>query len=270
MPLQDQHDAVALLDAERLEIVRALVRQALDVAEAEPALVVVAVDMQHRELLRVAARDRVHEVEAEVEGIGILECNRGRRAVLVLYNVNVLPVNAVLRVLDALDRLRFRVGTDFSAVRAGQVEFLHRFTRGIEDNRVEHGVLPVHGDHAVRGIGIQINAVAGVQLRLMLADLHQQVSGNHDIQLLPIVRRELDILALCLLIIEGTHIQRLRDTVPESVGEIRILHAVRVRNFLPLAGARHREAVQCRAVAFDNVRRVHAERQRAAVNEAET
>ena len=103
----------------------------------------------------------------------------------------------------------------------------------------------------------------------MLAHLHHELTLNDDIQLLPRVGSQLNILVLRLLGVGGAHEQRLGDTVLEGVGHVVVHHAVSLGDLLPRPCAGDGVGLQLGAVAFNNFGDVDVERQGATVDEGE-
>ena len=262
MAFQDQHHAVALLDPERLEVVGALVGAALQILEGDPALDLLAVDVEHRQFVGRLFRDRVDDIESEVETLGILEGDLGRGAVLVLLDVDELLVDHA-----ALVALGFGAGRLGLCRRMG--EFGDRFARRVEDDRVEGAVAPADGDHTVRRRTVVVDAVAGVQDLAVRADLHEQLPLDHEVTFLPRVGGQFDGLALRLFGIGADHEQGFGDPVAEGVRHIEVGHPVRVGDLLSLAGSGDGAGFQGRAVPLDDVGDVDRERTGAAVEERE-
>ena len=119
--------------------------------------------MDHRELLGIFIGNSVDDVEAEVESLGILIGDLGGSAVLVDLVVDELLPHTLARV-EILDL--------FGGDRLGGGQLGDRLTLGVEDDRVEDTVLLAHRHLAVRGVGIEVDGVAGVQDLFMIADLH--------------------------------------------------------------------------------------------------
>ena len=173
MPSQHQKHAVALADAQRVEIVGRAVGQARNVGKGEPALGLVPVDVQHRQLVRRGLCHFVHDVEGEIEMLRILESNRLERAVRVL-----LGVNPALPQMLALVSARRGRGRGLRKRHAGLScsQLRNRLAAGIEHDGIEQAVAAVHGDHAMRRGGIVVNAVAGAQNFPVRAHLHLQLA----------------------------------------------------------------------------------------------
>ena len=76
MTLQHKHDAVAALDAERFEVIRALRGRTLDIRKGEAALRAVAADVEHRGLVALRASELVNNVKRKVEFVLVFERHR--------------------------------------------------------------------------------------------------------------------------------------------------------------------------------------------------
>ena len=114
-----------------------------------------------------------------------------------------------------------------------------------------------------------VNGIAGVQYGDMLSDLDLQLSLNHDVQLLPLMGGQLDILMLRFRAVFGMHIQRFRDPVPEGSRQVVVHHVVGFLDALPLPPPGDGKGVQVGPGALDDFADVHAEGQRAPVQESE-
>lgn len=102
VPLQDQHDAVAALDAEGGEVVGRLARAVLHVLEGEAALGHVVRHVQHGELVRAPSGDAVDDVEGKVEFVLMRKMELLETAVLVLHRLDEVRTQKLLG-LDLLD-----------------------------------------------------------------------------------------------------------------------------------------------------------------------
>ena len=263
--LQHQHDAIALLDTQGLEVVGALGGGLLHVLEGESPLGVIAGDVEHSQLLGILLGQGVHQIEGKVELVGVLELDGGRRAQSVLGDVDEFAPDAVAIVSLIAGGDLLLGGGD--GLRGGQLG--DGLTRGIEDDGVEHAVLTAHGDHTVRGVGVVVDGVACAQHLGMLAHLHHELTLNDDIQLLSRVGGQLDILVLGLLGVGGAHEQGLCDTVLEGVGHVVVHHAVSLGDLLSRSCAGDGVGLQLGAVALDDLGDVDVERQGATVDEGE-
>ena len=208
--------------------------------------------MQHRQLVGLAFGQGVHDVIGKVEMLDVLKGDRLQCAVL-LRGQDIVLIDAGL-----LFRLRRRCVDIFR--RRGL-----RLTVRAEYDRIEQAVLPLHRDHPVRCCAVIIDAVPGGENLDMLAHLHLQLAGNDDVAFLPSVRGELDVTVLRFRPVFRPHIERVGDAVFEPRRQVVIGHPVRVLNALPFAAARDHIARKLRAAALNNIRHIHAERQRTAV-----
>ena len=205
MALEDQHDAVALLDAQRFEIIRGLVGAALHIFEGEAALDLVLVDMEHSELVGGIVRDGVDTVESEVELILVAEGYGLEVAVLVLDSAYELLGDEGLRGDMGAHKL---VVDLFGHLLAGQ------------DDGDELAVGAVHGDHAVRRGRIVVDAVAGAEDFGIVADLDLHLAGQNEVELLAVVLCEMDGLVLQTLVIVILTEIRLGDLVLEHGSDV--------------------------------------------------
>jgi len=199
--LEHQHHAVALLHTQRGEVVGRLVRQILDILEGEAALLLLAGKVQHSQLFGILAGHGVHDVEAEVELIGIGKIDGFEGAVLVLFH------------RDELVAAQLFVGMG-----DGHVLFLHlRRSHGlaVQNHGQEQALLAAHGNHAVRGGGVVINTVALIEDFHMLADLHLQGALVHKVELLTGMGGQMDGLILLLRQIVVAHPIGLGDFLTE-------------------------------------------------------
>ena len=201
MPFQHQHHPVAPADPEGGKGVRALVGRILHVLEGEAAFLMVLVHIKHGQLVRILPGNPVHNVKAEVEGLRVREADGGQPALFILFGVDELGGDQVSFFPNGHRRLdRFRLG-------------LGRLPG--QDHREENAVLPVHRDHPVRQGGVVVDAVALVQNLRMIADLHLQRAGEHQVKFLASVSRRMDRFALLLFGIFIADPVRFRRLVPE-------------------------------------------------------
>ncbi len=144
VPPEHQHDPVAPLDSQGLEIVGGPGGLQLHVLEGEPALVLVVVQVEHGQLIRLFPSQPVHDVKGEVEGFLVFEVDLGEGAVLVLRGVDEVLVDETSSGGSGPDSLR------------------DRFLLGLlprQDHGQEGTVRPIHGDHAMGRGRIVIDAV---------------------------------------------------------------------------------------------------------------
>ena len=191
VPLEHQHDPVALPDAEGGEVVCRLGRGVLDVLEGEAPLRKVIGDMEHGELLGRLAGDLVDDIEGEVEAVLILEMQVSETAFGVLGRLDELLAQQRL-VLGLKGGLGFRLLARLHEAGLLNV-FIHRHNHGEEG-----AVLPVDGDHAVGGGAVIVDAVALVQDLLVVTHAHAEGSLDNKVELLTGVGRGMDRFALQL------------------------------------------------------------------------
>ena len=257
VPPKHEHDSVALFDAEGLEVIRRLRRSLFDILEAETALLLIGGYVEQGELVGRFIGNGVDDIVGEVEFVGVFEFYLGRRAVIVLGNVDEFSIDPVLAVsVSGLRREPLRL-----------LKLGYRLARGVQDYGVKQAVAAVDGYHSVGSAAVVINAVAGAEHRLVLADLHHQLALDYQVAFLTCVGGELDITVLRLLAVNAANEQRLGYPVFEGSREVIIGHAVSLLYLLPLSAAGEDIGFQLRAVTLDNVGNVNAEGEGAAVNE---
>ena len=209
--------------------------------------------MHHRELVRLAPREAVHDVECKIEFVLVVELQPLQRAVFLFHAVDELVAEQLL-----LRRLLERPRPD------GQILLL---LGARHDHREEHTVLPVDGDHAVRCGALVEDAVALVEDFLVFADAHAERPLHDEVKFLSGMRRGVDGLALQLLgILIGDPIRR-RQLLPEHCRHVLNGDAVLAGRYRAHAPARHRVARELGALAFEQIGQLHAERQRTLVHE---
>ena len=252
VPLQHQHHPVALFHAQGFKVIGRLGGKPLHVLEGKFPLLLMLVQMQHGQLVRVFVRQRIHHVEGEVELIlpGKLDALQG--SVLAHPRVHKLFAHQVLGLAghhQAVPNLRLG-------------HFLSR-----QHHRQEHAVLPVHGDHPVGRGGIIENAVSFVQQLHMVAHLHLQRAGNDQVEFLAGMGGHVNGPVLQLRQIVVFYPIGLGHLPPEHGGQVLNLNA-------PLPGGGHAPALaghgvtgKVRAVSLQQVGNLNAEGQGAFVNE---
>ena len=100
----------------------------------------------------------------------------------------------------------------------------------------------------------------------MFADQHLQLALDDDIAFLALVGGQLDIAILRLSAVCGLNVERLRDAVAEGSSQVVVYHAVGFLNALAFTLAGHREGLQLRAGALNDIGYIHAEGQGAAID----
>ena len=78
VPLEYQHHPVALLDAQGAEVVGGHIGIVLHIRKGKAALCKVIGHMEHCQLVRSLFRNLVHDVKAEVEGVGVVVFDTGQ------------------------------------------------------------------------------------------------------------------------------------------------------------------------------------------------
>ena len=73
--LKDKHDFVALLDSKREKVVGASCTLFLYIQESKSTLYFILIQMDHGKLFRVFLSYCIDNIEAEVEGVCVLELN---------------------------------------------------------------------------------------------------------------------------------------------------------------------------------------------------
>ena len=257
--LEHQHHPVALFDAQALEVVGGPVGALAHVREGEATLHLVAVQVQHGQLLRLALGDAVHDVKGKVELLLILKGHGLEHAVFILHRVDELVVDPpVARLLPLLLPDNADGGGVIPSVGGG-----------VQHQGVKDAVLSAYGDHAVGGAGIIVDAVPGAQNLAVLAHLDLQVAADHDVAFLALVGGEGDVPALRVGVVLTVDVQRLRDFVLKGGGQAVIGHAVGLFDLLTLALAGDGVASQLGAGTLDDVGDIHVEGQGTAVDKGE-
>ena len=185
---QHQHHAVALFDAERNEVVRRLAGQVGELFEREFAVFVIAAEPGERDFVGRLLGQAVQNVVREVEGVGIVELDLVQDAVLVELGVEVVLIQETAFGAIFLGDVRDRGGRGGRSLGAFAVH----------DDREKFAGLAVRGYHAVRQTGVEQHAVARIQHVDLVAELNAQTTGQHVVEFVAGVRREVDRQALVL------------------------------------------------------------------------
>ena len=251
--LQHEHDLVAPPDPQRRHEVRRAVRILRHVLEREAALGEVVGDVQHRQALRIAAGDLVHDVEGEVESLDVLERDVLQRAVRVLFNRD--------EVLHDARRGRLAVRG------AHHRERLVALVR--HDHREKRALLTADGDHPVRNGRTVEGGVARLQDLLMLADAQLELPAQDVVVLLAAMGRGVDRRVLePRVVVVGDEI-RCRLAVAEMRRHVADFDALLARRHDAFARARHLQVGELGRVPLQQRRQVDAEDERALVQERE-
>ncbi len=255
MAAKDKHDAVALLNTEGLEVVRALVTLAAQILEREAALHLVDIEVDHRKLLGVLAGDAVDDVKREVEFVGVDE-------------IDVLE--AALLILVAADE--FVADEAALCGVAGHKRVRHILFRGVrirKDHGEERHILLVDGDHAVRRGTLVENAVTLAEDLDMVTDLNFHAALEHEVELLAGVRRRVDRFLLLLRRVLVANPVGLGELVLEHRREVLDQDALLFRRHLALAVSRHRVGRKLGRVTFGDRRKLYVKCLRAFVDKGE-
>ena len=86
VPAKEQHDGIALFDALSLEIVGSPRAHFLHILEREAAFILILVEMDHAQTIRLFLRDSIDNVERKVELICVLKSDFRRISVLPLLD----------------------------------------------------------------------------------------------------------------------------------------------------------------------------------------
>ena len=103
----------------------------------------------------------------------------------------------------------------------------------------------------------------------MVADLYKQLTLHDEVELLTVVRGQLDLLLLSLGVELALDVQRLGYTVLEGVREVVVGHAVSLRYLLTRSLSGNGVGFQVRGDALDDIGNVNVERLSTAVDERE-
>ena len=268
VPLEHEQHTVASLDTERAEVVGCARGIAAEVAEGEVSLVVLAVDVDHGQLVRLAAGQRVHHVEGKVEARRVMEAQLARRTALVFLDGDKLLPYA--RLVGLLLLCRHGCAGDGGDLGAhGLVILPCLLCVARDDHGAEQAVLAADGDHTV-GLGaVVVDAVAGAEDLRVRSDLHLEHTGEHQVELVTGVGGQVDGLGLQILGIGIQHAVWLDELAAEHGGKAGDLDALLAGGQLALAGARDGIAGQAGGGAFQDLGHFHAEGQRALVQEGE-
>ena len=187
--LQNQHHAVATLDAQTLKVVGALGGGVLHILEGEAALGHIIGNVEHSQLVGRLPGDGIHSVECEVVAVGVGVVQTGHGTVFVFGAPNELVAQQTLlggQFLD--DTLRGELQSGVALVTG-------------HDHGQEHTILAFDGDHAMGGGGLIEDGVAFVEDFLVLANADTQGTLQNQVEFLTVVGDGVDGLVLKFLII---------------------------------------------------------------------
>ena len=249
MAFQHEHDPVPAPDAQGSEIIGALVGGVLDILEGETALLVIAVHIEHGQLVRIFPRDFIHDIEAEIEGFRVREVNRGQPALVILHRVDEFGCHQRL-LGPVLGQVRPDIGGRFF-LSAGLVAGKH--------DGAEHAVMAVHRDHAVGKGRVVVDAVALVQDFGVVADLHLQAALQHDVEFLALMGGQVDRLRLLGFGVFIPDPVGLRDFILELGRQVGDGDAFLPGGGFALAAAGDRIGGQEGVMAFQQLGQLHVE-----------
>ena len=261
MPLQDQHNGVALPDTQGFEIVGGLGGVFLHIAEGEAAVGAVVCHPQHSQLVGGFFGDGVHAVEGEVELVIVLEG-------------------------DATEHTRLVVGGFDEVIRnGGAAAFRHGGLRrnegslgifladltvlGVEHHSVEFASALADGDHTVGDQAVVEDGVTLVEDVHVTAHLYLQRALDDDVKLLTVVGIQLDGSVLLLRQIGEFDEERLRQLFLEFGGQVVVDHALFADDLQALALSRDGKGGQSGAGTFQQIHHLDAAGLGAFVNKSE-
>ncbi len=262
MPLQYQHDAVAALDAERLEIIRGLAGIALDILECEAALLFVDIDINHRGLVRTFFRHCIHDIECEVEFILLAEMYGGKDALLIC-----LADNEFLR-----DRMQQTGLVNICCMMLRNVLMILRETGRAarrHDKCIDFAVLAAERDLIVRHGAVVIDTVALMQDLGVRTDDHPQRALEHNIHFLTGMACEMQRLGKCFLGVRDHDMERLDRLVLEFRSKAVVDKALSADDRVALTLSGNGVALQLRAAALHEIRDLNMKRIRTFINKGE-
>ena len=197
VPAQEKHDAVTFFDPQGLEIVRSPGTVLLHLEEGEAAFILVPVEVDHAQPVRLLLRDGIHHVKGKIELLCILEADLLGISVFALFHGD--EIGDKVRSFECVRRgLLF----DFNGFGACQTAVLPLEIRAFfrKDDRKKADRLAFCCDDAVRIAGIVENAVAGVEHFLVVLDPDLHGSLKDIVEFLPGMG---DLLDRCMLQLLG-------------------------------------------------------------------
>ena len=259
--LENKHYGVAALDAERLEVVCGLGGVLLYIAECESTLGLVVAHPHHRQLVGRFFRDSIDAVKCKIEFIVVLEADTAKYTIFIIGGLNEIISNASggLFCLGSLCGDEGCLGiflADLTVLR-------------IEDNSVEFAAALADSDHAVRDKAVVEDRIAFVQDINVIAYLNLERALDDDVELLTVVRVELDGSVLLLCKVGEFYEEGLSELISEFGGEIVVDKAVLLDDFHAFAFSRDGEGGESGARAFDNINDLNTASLGALVNECE-
>ena len=219
MTLEHEHYGVALLDAERFEIIRSLCRIFLHIAKGESAVGLIVCDPHHCELIGILFRNRIDAVKCKVEFVVVFEGDTVEDAVFVIVGFDEVVGDGCSLGSFGFGVLCGNVG--YFGVFLGDKAILR-----VENNRVEFASALAYRDHTVGNEGIIEYRVALVQNINVVADLNLERTLDDNVEFLAVVRAELDGCVLLLGDIGEFNKEGLGELFLEFRREVIVLVAV--------------------------------------------
>ena len=259
--LQHEHHGVALLDAERLEVVCRAIGEERDVAVGEARLVLQVVEVDQGDLVRCLGRDGIDGVVGEVVFVGVVE----------------LDLLEVALFLDALDEARGVMIRRHHGKRLDRRSLLRFKLRvGIVVGRSaggdydrEEGAVLLPGNHAV-GVGaVVVDRVAGTEKFLVAVDGDLEFSCENVVVFLALVMGELDRRGHLLGGDAGLDDKGFCDLVLEEGCEVVVAETLAPCDGKTAASAGDAVFLQRGGGAFEQIGGVDAQACRALVDEGE-
>ena len=251
MPLQNQHDLIALLDSQGLKIVCCLVGGILHIPEGEPMLTLILADVKHGQLFRLFTAQSINNIKGEVELILTLKRNSSQNTLLVFHRFHKFLPNP-----GNLNSFLFD-GSQIHIPAAGMDNMFHGFAGGIQNKRIECTIRILYSHHTMGYGAVIINAVTGMQNFNVITHLDLQRTFDNNITFLTLVGGQLNVGVLGLGIKFRDNIKRFCNSVFKGSSQVKIGHAVGLLNLLTLTASGHGITSQTRAGTLNNIRNVN-------------
>ena len=261
MPLQNQHNGVALCDAQGFEIVGGLGGVFLHIAEGKAAFGAVVCHPQHSQLVGGFFRNRVHAVEGEVELVVVLEGDSVEYAPLIVGGFD-----KVIRNGGAAAFRHSRLGRD---KRSLGILLADLAVLGVQHHSVEFASALADGDHTVGDQAVVEDGVALVEDIHVTAYLYLQGALDDHVKLLAVVGVQLHGGVLFFRQIGEFDQERLRQLILEFGGQVVVDHALFAHDLQALALSCDGKGGQSGAGTFQQIHYLDAAGLGALVNERE-
>ena len=225
--LEDEHDLVALLYAEALEIVCGFIGKKAHLAECESVIGdAVLGNPHHGCLVGCLCRDPVDYIESEVELLYILFIKYYVPEESVLTE-NALEVIVEYGILDScLVNVGYVVGLNDFCYYSRLVCLTGFPCLGVEDDRIELYILAAYRELTVRCRGVEDDAVAGVEDLGRITDHYLEGTGDNYVKLLACMCNEVVGGIQCLFRVGDGYVEGLAHLVPEPGTKAEILISV--------------------------------------------